>query len=283
MQNAGTATWTAATNYKLGAQNPQDNGTWTGNDRVLLSAGESVAPGQSKTFTFNVTAPTAAGTYNFQWQMVQENVAWFGDKTTNVAVTVGKNSTCTPNCSGKSCGDDGCGGTCGSCSSGQTCGYGTCVSNTIARAAQFVSQSVPSSMTAGQTYPVSIIMKNTGTATWTAATNYKLGAQNPQDNGTWTGNDRVLLSAGESVAPGQSKTFTFNVTAPTTVGTYNYQWQMLQEKITWFGDKTTNVAVTVGAKTSSIDSTNGFLATLAQIQNEIASISYALNQLTVSK
>jgi hypothetical protein len=31
-------------------------------------------------------------------------------------------TTCTPSCSGKQCGDDGCGGSCGSCASGQTCG-----------------------------------------------------------------------------------------------------------------------------------------------------------------
>jgi len=36
-------------------------------------------------------------------------------------------STCTPSCSGKTCGPDGCGGTCGTCPTGQTCGTnGTC-------------------------------------------------------------------------------------------------------------------------------------------------------------
>jgi hypothetical protein len=33
---------------------------------------------------------------------------------------------CTPNCAGKTCGDDGCGGSCGSCSGGATCSNGTC-------------------------------------------------------------------------------------------------------------------------------------------------------------
>jgi hypothetical protein len=32
--------------------------------------------------------------------------------------------TCTPNCSGKNCGDDGCGGSCGTCAAGQTCSTG---------------------------------------------------------------------------------------------------------------------------------------------------------------
>ncbi|HEX4419730.1 MAG TPA: S8 family serine peptidase, partial [Kofleriaceae bacterium] len=36
-------------------------------------------------------------------------------------------TTCTPSCTGKTCGPDGCGGTCGTCASGQTCSTtGTC-------------------------------------------------------------------------------------------------------------------------------------------------------------
>jgi len=36
-------------------------------------------------------------------------------------------ANCTPSCSGKECGDDGCGGSCGTCSSGQCDGNGQCV------------------------------------------------------------------------------------------------------------------------------------------------------------
>lgn len=35
---------------------------------------------------------------------------------------------CSPSCSAKTCGDDGCGGSCGSCVDGQTCVEGSCVS-----------------------------------------------------------------------------------------------------------------------------------------------------------
>ena len=99
-----------------------------------MAAGETIAPeGQSKTFTFNVVAPRVPGTYNFQWQMVQDGVAWFGDKTPNVAVTV--SAPCVPKtCAGLGnyvCGSysDGCGGTlnCGSCAAGQNCTNGVCV------------------------------------------------------------------------------------------------------------------------------------------------------------
>ncbi|MCK5803167.1 MAG: hypothetical protein KAI66_10060 [Lentisphaeria bacterium] len=38
------------------------------------------------------------------------------------------NTCCTPNCSGRECGTDGCGGSCGNCESGETCnGSGICV------------------------------------------------------------------------------------------------------------------------------------------------------------
>ncbi len=39
---------------------------------------------------------------------------------------LGGGTACTPNCTGKSCGDDGCGGTCGTCGSGETCSAGVC-------------------------------------------------------------------------------------------------------------------------------------------------------------
>jgi len=109
---------------------------------------------------------------------------------------------------------------------------------------EFVSQAVPAAMYAGHTYPITVVMKNTGTETWTAAANYRLGSQNHQDNSTW-GFGRVDLAAGDAIANGQSKTFTFNVTAPAAAGTYNFQWQMVQDGVAWFGDKTVNVAVNV--------------------------------------
>jgi hypothetical protein len=47
--------------------------------------------------------------------------------TPNGAVLNGGGGVCVPNCTGKTCGDDGCGGSCGSCGAGQTCSPGgTC-------------------------------------------------------------------------------------------------------------------------------------------------------------
>jgi hypothetical protein len=40
---------------------------------------------------------------------------------------LGGGTTCTPSCSGKTCGDDGCGGSCGTCDTGETCSAGVCM------------------------------------------------------------------------------------------------------------------------------------------------------------
>ena len=246
MKNTGTSTWTAGTNYKLGAQNPQDNTTWRASNRVLLTA--SVAPGDSYTFTFPVTAPSTQGTYNFQWRMVQDGVQWFGEYTGNVAVadynqpTLTVTRTPSPLVAGQSyttswsttnatsvsynCTASGTGfaGTATLAANGSSPGTAssawvgypsTCtwtatgpggtrtVTETMTTVtgnnAQFISQSVPTNMVPGQTYNVSVTMKNTGTSTWTAGANYKLGAQNPQDNTTWLALNRVSLAT--SVSP----------------------------------------------------------------------------------
>ncbi len=209
LSNTGTTTWTAAASYRLGSSNPQNNATW-GLARVYLAAGEAIAPGQQKTFTFNVKAPATAGTYHFQWQLVQENVAWIGAVTPDLAIAV--------------------------------------ASSPAANLAQFVAQSVPTSMVAGSSYTVSVTMQNAGTAVWTAAGNVRLGSSNPQNNAIW-GPARGYLASGDSVAQGQQKTFTLTITAPATPGTYNFQWQMLVENVAWFGDLTPNVAVSVVAAT----------------------------------
>ena len=207
MRNIGATTWTAAQFFRLGAINPYDNTMW-GPNRIGLAAGDSIAPGQQKTFTWSIIAPSSAGVHNFQWRMVQDGVTWFGDNSTNVAVTV---------------------------STGPNAAFG--------------SQAVPATMTAGQSYAVTLTMRNVGGSTWTPVGLYRLGAINPYDNVIW-GTNRVGLSAGDSIARGQQMVFMWTVTAPTSPGMYNFQWRMVQDGVTWFGDNSTNVVVTVNPSTA---------------------------------
>jgi hypothetical protein len=113
--------------------------------------------------------------------------------------------------------------------------------------ATFVSQQMTPLMSTTQTQLVSITMKNTGTTTWTNAAGYKLGTQNPQDNTLWTGATRVLLSPSDAVAPNASKTFVFTITAPSTAGPRDFQWQMVRDpNLGWFGALTQDISVQVG-------------------------------------
>lgn len=85
MRNTGATIWTAETLHRLGSQRPQDNVTW-GTGRVGLPG--IVRPGEYVTFSFTVRAPSAPGTYYFQWRMVQDAVEWFGDFSPARAISV---------------------------------------------------------------------------------------------------------------------------------------------------------------------------------------------------
>ncbi|HEY9284075.1 MAG TPA: NBR1-Ig-like domain-containing protein, partial [Pyrinomonadaceae bacterium] len=113
-----------------------------------------------------------------------------------------------------------------------------------ANGAAFFSQSVPTTMSAGQTYNVSVTMTNTGQTTWSAANSHRLGSQTPTDNTVWR-LSRVQLPT--SVLPGEKVTIPFTVTAPTVAKSYTFQWRMVQDGVEWFGQATAPVAVTVNA------------------------------------
>lgn len=121
-RNSGTTTWTypltcsggVDCGFKMGSQNPPDNLTWGG--RVFYPG--SVPPGAVVTLPFTVTAPATAGTHNFQWRLLQENIIWFGQQTPNVSITV------VP--SGSSCGQ---GAACSPCTMNAECSSNSCVSN----------------------------------------------------------------------------------------------------------------------------------------------------------
>lgn len=115
--------------------------------------------------------------------------------------------------------------------------------------AVFISQNIPSTLVTGQKTTVSITMKNTGNTPWgNGDYGYKLGSQNPRDNITW-GYGRMYLQQA-SVAQGEQTTFTYSITAPSTPGTYNFQWQMVDDGGNgWFGPLTPNVVITVSTPT----------------------------------
>jgi len=312
VQNTGTSTWASSADYKLGAVGDSDPFAYP---RVLLDPGDSIGPGQSKTFAFTMTAPSSAGSYVTDWRMLREGVAWFG-QTLTVQVTVQggaepygaavtANDMPTSMVAGESyvvhttiqntgtntwtavdgyklgaAGDANpfgpirvLLGPSDSITTGQSKTFAFTVTaptdagtytvtwrmlregvtwfgsfskvsvdvSAAVRSAVVVSNDVPTTMTAGQTYTVRITVQNTGTTTWTAAKNYKLGfvGDNPP-----FGPGRIYLDPSASVAPGQQYSFTFTITAPNTPGTYTMQYCMLKEGVAWFG-QTAATTVTV--------------------------------------
>ena len=102
-----------------------------------------------------------------------------------------------------------------------------------------VTPALPSPMTPGQTASVTVVMKNVGTSTWTDAASAMNGdnLNIPQsDPNIWGTGGALFPARGLSVAPGQSVTFAFTVTAPTSAGTYPLRYQMLHQNVGWFGD-----------------------------------------------
>ena len=118
--------------------------------------------------------------------------------------------------------------------------------------AKVISQNVPTVISPGAKVSVSITLQNTGHTSWTKADGFQLGSQNEQDNINW-GLNRVQLNDGELIAPGENKTFIFNITAPTSESVYNFQWRMLQEGVNWFGYLTKNRLINVTKNPTYLD------------------------------
>lgn len=104
-----------------------------------------------------------------------------------------------------------------------------------------------SSITAspGGSISFSITAKNTGSSTWSETTLHRLGWLSGFNGfGNVPADKRYRLNAGETIAPNASRTWTINVSAPTTPGTYPIVFQMVQDHVQWFGNTVTiNVSV----------------------------------------
>ncbi len=189
--------------WYLRSENASANTIW-GFSVVNLGSSETIAPTGSKTFNLKLVAPVDAGTYNFQWRMRHSGYTSFGDYSPNQSVTV----TVAPN------------------------------------AARFVSNSsIPSTVNAGASFPVTITMRNVGTNAWLGGSSYHLKAVT---SSTKWGNVTVALAAADNIARGSDKAFTFTAVAPTTPGSYVMQFQM-EDGTTKFGDLSSGKTIKVVA------------------------------------
>ena len=160
--------------------------------RVVLDG--SVAPGQVLTVKPKLMAPMVPGEYPLQWQMRQGQTL-FGDKTAAVKVHV----------------------------TGSLIPFSH---------SEFVFQSVPAVMVAGQSYGVTLQFKNIGETVWTSG-QYQLVSATGNDL-AWTV-DLVEMGRHASTSPEGFQTFNFDIQAPAEPGIYPFQWQMQHKQMGRFG------------------------------------------------
>jgi cysteine-rich repeat protein len=204
LENTGTQTWTSGGTYQLVSQSAPAS-LWGVTARPVSS---NVAAGQQSTFTFAITAPNVAGSYNFRWRMLEGASNFFGS-TIDVPITV--DAGATPQLS-----------------------------------ATVVSQVIPNPMTPGGNFNFVITIQNSGSLAWNGS-NFRLSSRN-SPSALWGATTFVALGAAETVAPGASRVFTIPVTAPATRGYYTSAWQMFQNGgVGFFGATATTNNVQSGS------------------------------------
>jgi uncharacterized protein YkwD len=110
----------------------------------------------------------------------------------------------------------------------------------------FQSESAWPTLTPGTSTSLTVKFTNTGTATWqkgVAGKQANLGLNGDTlvfaslgMNDGWLSANRLATTVESSVAPGQTATFTFNVRAPMTAGTYRLPLRPVIDGVTWMED-----------------------------------------------
>ncbi len=113
---------------------------------------------------------------------------------------------------------------------------------------KYLSQSTPGEMSPGQTYGVSVTMKNTGNSVWKQG-NYSLKLMNVTEATvkTWSISS---VDVNSTVSPGNEIVFNFTLIAPVE-GSYNMQWQMADGNA-FFGEPSAIVPIRVSGPTPPV-------------------------------
>ena len=315
-KNAGDETWSSQSKIALDIKNQDSTWTYT---PITLDQDDDIPPGQSKVFTFQLTAPSEPGAYSLQWQLTK-NGKPFGEATKSSILTV-HNTTYQAKFISQVIPETLGAGTSvnakiqfknnGSVTWSDEAGYrltavhqarkspwggmtirlrsdqyvtpGDIVTFNVPIKApattgdfafqwqmhqqssgwfgeptpqiniqitdavvtwgsEFVYQNVAKTMAGVSTYAVTIAMKNVGTKTWNDLDVYLAPLGNSGFN--WL-IDRVDLAPGESIAPGEIKSFKFDVRAPSSAGKYSFGWQLATDANGVFGDDSEAMVITV--------------------------------------
>ena len=103
--------------------------------------------------------------------------------------------------------------------------------------AEYSAIGYPDRVRAGDTFSVTVAVRNTGLATWRAEGEHSIRFgycwHDPAKRSSACANARGVFLQ-DDLAPQQEIELVIEVTAPTAPGSYQLQWDMLQEGIAWF-------------------------------------------------
>ncbi|MDP3013565.1 MAG: hypothetical protein Q8M92_04935, partial [Candidatus Subteraquimicrobiales bacterium] len=192
-----------------------NDGSWLSNYRPADFNESSVASGQTATFNFNLKIPDnlPSGSYRFYVRLIQENYAWFEPDINGAAwwqINVPKPS------------------------------------------ASHVSQSAYPTVSRGETAELFVRFKNTSGITWRAdgQTPVRLALDNRWAdrtawyNPSWISQNRIVTAEEGNIAPGQTGTFRFTVSVPSTMpsGAHRFYARLVGENFSWFNSPDYNGA-----------------------------------------
>ncbi len=114
---------------------------------------------------------------------------------------------------------------------------------------RYISQSVVTTVQAGQPFTASLKWFNVGSQMWDPVT-VRLVAQNPENNTTW---GTALVPVSGFTLKSEQLVTQLMLTAPRVAGTYNFQWQLAQEGKGVFGQPSANLQIVVTPGPPAID------------------------------
>ncbi|MBI4744773.1 MAG: hypothetical protein HY776_08180, partial [Actinobacteria bacterium] len=141
---------------------------------------------------------------------------------------------------------------------------GTIAPPTPAYAWQFISQTASKDLVGlspGETVTVTLTAKNVGSATWykSGANPVRVGTTNPRErpstfaNSTWLGSNRPTGLPVDQVKQGETVTFSWTITAPSTPGEYREHYSLVAEGIAWMNDPGINYYIVVNNRSYDYD------------------------------
>ncbi|MFH0905602.1 MAG: S8 family serine peptidase [bacterium] len=240
IKNVGNVAWVSDPNsqsargqIRLGTDRPRDrassfyDSSWPANNRVGYLGSKIIQPGETGRFTFTIKGQ-AIGASREYFTPVIEYITWLNDLGIYWDVNV-ISSGATNNAD-----------------QGQSAAQVN--PNPAAYQAEVQSRSLSELiLSPGQTTALGVGFRNIGSAAWLgqgvgaqAFGEVRLGTALPFDRSsilyqpTWISANRVLAS-GFTIPPGATLDLQFTITAPTTRGTYQENFQLVAEHITWFG------------------------------------------------